>query len=802
MSDTHVAAAITPESNSIDDPIRPHRSTRWAVVALGLLALGVVGAVVAAGNTAERQAERSRAQFERSSSDVVSTLQLAILRQEDLVVNASGLVAADPTISEAEFGEWAALTSVFDRYPEVGGFGFAVIVPNGELDTFIEQARLERGEQFLPDGSFGLSPAGDRPFYCLTKLQLNRGGQATPIGTDWCAATGLSLTARDSGVSTYTPITIGADTLLSVNVPVYRAGVPLVSVEDHRRAFIGWIGTMSTPQIVLEQAARAHPGLVVSMEYHNGASNVELASGPVPAGSDLATVELGNGWTINTFENVESESLLGHRDSRAALIALIVLSMVVAALVFVLGTGRARAVRLVAERTRELHHRVLHDELTGLPNRALIVDRLDQLLTRNRRHGWSPSALYIDIDDFKNVNDSLGHQAGDRLLTAVAERLTSTLRDADTIGRMGGDEFVVLIDGDHVVDGHPTHRSPELVAERLLAVMRQPFELAEASMPLIVNTSIGIATGDRSSGGELLRDADVALYEAKIAGKNRFDVFDPEMKSGVVRRIELEFDLRSAIEGHQFWLAYQPIYNLDDLTLVGVEALLRWSHPTLGTITPDEFVPILEQTGQIQEVGHWVLYEACQQMAEWHERGDTLDLSVNVSGRQLDHDVIVAQVRSALNDSGLAATSLIIEVTETALMRNTNTTASRLRALREMGVRIAVDDFGTGYSSLAYLQQFPVDCLKIDRTFTNAINTSPESKALIRTLVQLGKDLGLTTLAEGVETTDEMDHLRTENVDEAQGFLFSRPLDAAALEVQLLTPMRRQSATSDSDPRS
>jgi EAL domain-containing protein (putative c-di-GMP-specific phosphodiesterase class I) len=262
------------------------------------------------------------------------------------------------------------------------------------------------------------------------------------------------------------------------------------------------------------------------------------------------------------------------------------------------------------------------------------------------------------------------------------------------------------------------------------------------------------------------------------------------MQTELSHRIELEFDLRSALEGEQFRLVYQPIYNLDDLTLVGVEALLRWDHPDHALVLPDEFVPILEQTGQIREVGRWVLRHACEQMAVWHARGDTLDISVNVSGRQLDTDDIVEHIREALTDSGLAATSLIIEVTETALMRNADATARRLRAIKELGVRIAVDDFGTGYSSLAYLQQFPVDCLKIDRSFTNAIATSPESKALIATLVQLGRDLGLRTLAEGVETTSELDHLRDEHVNEAQGFLLARPLDADTLESQLLAPTR------------
>jgi EAL domain-containing protein (putative c-di-GMP-specific phosphodiesterase class I) len=312
-------------------------------------------------------------------------------------------------------------------------------------------------------------------------------------------------------------------------------------------------------------------------------------------------------------------------------------------------------------------------------------------------------------------------------------------------------------------------------------------------MPLIVNASIGIAIGDRLKPGDLLRDADVALYEAKAAGKNRYEVFHPDMQSGIQHRIELEFELRSALAGEQFRLFYQPIYNLDDLSVVAVEALLRWEHPTRGLMQPDSFIPILEQTGQIREVGRWVLRHACQQMALWHASGDTLDISVNVSARQLDDDIIVEHIREALNESGLPAESLIIEVTETALMRKVEATTRRLAEIKLLGVRVAVDDFGTGYSSLAYLQQFPVDCLKIDRSFTSAITTSPESKALIGTLVQLGRDLGLVTLAEGVETTDQMDHLREEHVNQAQGYLLARPLDAASLEAQILAPMRPSS---------
>jgi diguanylate cyclase (GGDEF)-like protein len=533
----------------------------------------------------------------------------------------------------------------------------------------------------------------------------------------------------------------------------------------------------------------------VTFGYHAGSSHAVFRGGKAPHDAQSIAIDLHNGWTMRAFASVATHGVFGNGTALALLITGVVLSLLLGALVFVLGTGRVRALRLVGEKTGELRYQALHDALTGLPNRALIMDRMEQLLVRSRRSGTLGAALFVDLDDFKNVNDTLGHEAGDRLLVAMAARLESTLRDADTIGRMGGDEFVVLIDGASL------DVAPELVAERLLDVMRQPFDVDGSVLPLVVNTSIGIAVGDRASPGELLRDADVALYQAKAAGKNRYEIFHPEMQTEISHRIELEFDLRAALEGDQFRLVYQPIYNLDDLTLIGVEALLRWDHPTRGTVEPDEFIPILEQNGQIREVGRWVLREACTQMAAWHARGDTLDVSVNVSGRQLDDDVVVAHIRDALDVSGLDATALIIEVTETALMRNAEKTAQRLRAIKELGVRIAVDDFGTGYSSLAYLQQFPVDCLKIDRSFTSAISTSPESRALIGTLVQLGKDLGLKTLAEGVETTAEMDQLRAEHVNEAQGFLLARPLDPEALEAQLLAPRRPPAASSDAGSR-
>ena len=397
------------------------------------------------------------------------------------------------------------------------------------------------------------------------------------------------------------------------------------------------------------------------------------------------------------------------------------------------GIGQAHWRVLIDERNHELQFQALHDSLTGLPNRALIMDRIDQLLARNRRSGTSGAALYIDIDDFKIVNDSLGHETGDRLLVAIAARLSSTLRGADTIGRMGGDEFVVLIDGsDPMV-------APELVAERLLDVMQEPFELDGSLTSLHANTSIGIAVGDRATGGELFRDADIALYKAKAEGKNRFEFFHPKMQSEIGRRIRLEFDLRSALAGDQFRLVYQPIYNLDDLSVVGVEALLRWVHPAEGLLSPDEFIPILEQTGQIREIGVWVLHEACRQMAVWHLTGrhpgpfgEPLGPPARRRSDRRTHSPCPPLERAASHLAHRRGHGR-------RLMRDENAAAQRMRAIKDLGVSVAVDDFGTGYASLAYLRQFPIDCIKIDKSFTSAIAASPESLTLIRTLVQLGQ---------------------------------------------------------------
>ena len=454
--------------------------------------------------------------------------------------------------------------------------------------------------------------------------------------------------------------------------------------------------------------------------------------------------------------------------------------------VFVDVTEIKEAEQTQSDLTKELRHQALHDSLTGLPNRTLIIDRVEQMLVRGRRNNVTTGALFIDLDNFKDINDTLGHRVGDQLLGEVARRLTSALRETDTVGRLGGDEFVVLTEGlpgsgGSEETGQPGEETPAdtasiAVAERILEALRGPFALGDNQSLHTVTASIGIATGPRPTAEELLRDADVALYEAKAAGKQRYTVFQPEMRWAVESHVELQKDLGRAVERDEFLLVYQPIFEIETSAVVGVEALLRWQHPVRGLVMPNEFIPILEENGLIITVGRQVLIRACQQAAAWRKAGYDLSMSVNVSPRQLDSPGIVSDIAEALEVSGLEPRRLVIEITESTLMRDPASTVERIAKLKTLGVSVAVDDFGTGYSSLAYLRRFPVDILKIDRSFIASMTSSERSSALIHTLVQLGKTLGLDTVAEGIEEPRQLEQLRAEQCDTGQGFLYARPL--------------------------
>ena len=440
--------------------------------------------------------------------------------------------------------------------------------------------------------------------------------------------------------------------------------------------------------------------------------------------------------------------IIDHQD-----LSLVIVAVLLAALV----SGRQFLAQRDLLRTQgRLSYQSLHDALTGLPNRVLVIDRTEQMLARARRTGKPVAVLYVDIDDFKHVNDRHGHATGDELLRVFSSRLLGVLREADTVGRLGADEFVALLE-DYTIDA-----GPELVSERICQVLSQPIDLQANNGPaLSVTVSVGIALGQRSSADELLRDADFALYEAKSAGKNRWIVFQSMMHTAAQDRLTLEMDLKDALAGDQFFLLYQPILDLKSETITGVEALIRWRHPVRGVVPPDTFIPLAEETGLILPIGRWVLQTACRQAAAWHREGCPLGISINVSARQLDHSDLIHDVADTLAVTGLDPHTVTLEITETTLMRDAEAAEHRLSVLKALGVRIAIDDFGTGYSSLAYLRRFRVDALKIDRSFIATLSAAEESKALIHTLVQLGNALGLEQSRKGSRTDPSCDTYRT-----------------------------------------
>jgi diguanylate cyclase (GGDEF)-like protein len=761
---------------------RNQEARRWRHSLGGALVVGVLGtalASVAAAQVARRDAARAEDQVRDTATQIANTIRLDIEREADLVINGRALVRQNPDVTTSELAQWAQDIEMLRRFPEQYGVAVIRMVTREQLADYAAAA-VRNPSGPLVDGKFVPLPPGDRPFYCFPTASA--GAQdPLPAGLDFCAtASAPILAARDSGRGSYEPVTANGFTFLGIQEPVYRDAQTPATVEARREAFLGWFGFALDPKLVLQKALAGYGDLPVRMHYERYGSDVSFSTGRIRSEDQRTVVDLRNGWTVETFSPPIDSGVLGGGSSRNLFAAGVALSLLVSILLLVVATGRSRAERLVRLKTDELRFQALHDSLTGLANRALLTDRIEHLLARNRRNKTTSAVLFLDLDGFKSVNDTLGHDAGDVLLQAVAGRLVSAVREADTIGRLGGDEFVI------VVDSASLDAAPELVAERVVAILRQPFDLDGLERPLTLSCSVGVAVADHGSAADLLRDADTALYRAKAAGRDCYVVFEPEMEEVQRDELTLELDLRSALDAGQFRLVYQPIYNLDDLTLLSAEALLRWEHPTRGTLSPMVFVPLLERSGAIVEVGRWVLESACRQMAEWRSTGMDLSVSVNVSARQLDSDGIVDDVRTALTVSGLDPSRLVIEITESALMRDVEQSAARIRALKEIGVHVAIDDFGTGYSSLAYLQQLPVDSLKIDRSFVSAMDPTPESQAIVRTIVQLGRELGLKTLAEGVETTGQVDQLRGERVDEAQGFLLAHPLDPESFEATIL----------------
>jgi diguanylate cyclase (GGDEF)-like protein/PAS domain S-box-containing protein len=420
-----------------------------------------------------------------------------------------------------------------------------------------------------------------------------------------------------------------------------------------------------------------------------------------------------------------------------------------------------------------VRHQALHDPLTGLPNRSLLVDRLNHWAARAERDRSSAAVLFVDLDNFKVINDALGHDRGDRLLCGVAERLRRELRPSDTIARLGGDEFVVFCE-----DVASEHDALAMV-DRLVHALDAPFDLGGQSQH--ATASIGIAFGDPKAEPEvMIRNADAAMYRAKERGRARFELFDDEMRRRSISWLETESELRRALENGELHNLYQPIVHPRSGEIVGFEALVRWQHPKRGLVSPADFIPVAEQSGLIVQLGHGVLERACAEALRWNEgrEGEPLRVAVNFSPRQLSHPHCIDTVVETLERIGLPPDHLCVEITESALVEDSAATLATLNRLRDIGIRLALDDFGTGYSSLTYVRRFPIDTLKIDRSFIDGIVGSTEDEAIVTAVLSMGRALGVGVVAEGVETEEQAARLRTLGCTLAQGYLFSRPISA------------------------
>jgi diguanylate cyclase len=796
----------------------PPRRRRWSRAAACVTLAAGAGASCVGGLWWHDYVRHQEAtNFRDAARLAASALHASLERDGALSAAASAYIGTTPNLTSTQFSDWFNVLRSDGHFSGAFALAYVERVSSDGLASFRAETMANPPFGAAPSGTAGVIPAGSRGPYCLTRagaahisptMHLSL-AEISPLlslaasNLNWCALPVWRDLLREASdrdepaATTIAPLMatlptipgvpqaprslltrLGRSGLIATVTPVYPTGK-----RPSLRATTGWVLSVYQAGKIVRPVLASHHGYTATLSYKNPGSGwiaLYRSGGGTKGLKERLLLRTPGLWSVTLAAPGSSAGLSATSQGVAVLMAGLLVTLLLSFLGLVLLRSRARVLELVDARTAQLHHQARHDALTDLPNRTLIFDRVEQMLARARRDMTEIAVLFVDLDQFKDVNDTFGHAAGDDMLREASRRFRASVRETDTIGRLGGDEFVVLLE-DAVGAS-----DPEAVARRILHALEDPFTMANGQQTIsFQGATIGIATGLRDSAEALLGDADIALYNAS---HNAFEVFRPEMRVSTERRVELEAQLREALAQRQFDVVYQPIFSLGDNRPLGAEALLRWNHPTRGVVGPSEFIPILETTGMIIDVGMFVLEEACARLRRWRDLNPAFSVSVNVSGRQFEHTSFIEDVHDRLARCGIPPEALVLEITETALMRDFQFAASRLRSLRSTGVRISIDDFGTGYCSLAYLQEFQVDVLKIDRAFVSRMDLSPRGANIVRTIIQLGQDLQLHTIAEGIESQAQLRRLAGYGCDAGQGFLLAVPAAPEATDSLLRRP--------------
>jgi diguanylate cyclase (GGDEF)-like protein len=774
------AAPQSTETTSIDEaPRREVPSARW-LLAFVVVVAGLAVSFFGAREIARSDANGARSGFARSASGAGAAVNLAVAHQEGLAIAAGTYLSRNPEGSTAEYDSWAHWARALRNHPELDALGAIALVRGPEMGAFHDQL-AGRPSKATSAAKRKAPAAGATTVSCLTIGQVGRSPLVeTAFSSDLCRSHRALLATRDSARTLYRSVSVGGRAALEELTPAYRGSATPKSAAGRRAAFVGWVREVIEPQAMLSEAIRGLPaGAAAVLAHPSGGTSASFRDGAPPAKPLSSAASLHSGWTLHTFAPQPSESVSADGDAMAFLIAAALASLLAGALIALRGR-RAPGEALAAPAAPPVEQRPreeLYDALTGLPNRGLTFDRAERMLARaGRNSAIMVGALFIDIDWFKDVNEKLGEQAGDELLKIVAERLNTVVRTHDTVGRHGDDEFVVIVES--AVRGMRL----DALARRIIESLHKPVDIAGFGPSFCLTASIGVAFGRYATPEDLLRDAHMALFAAKAAGKDRYTLFNANMRSIIEGRGVLEVDLNTALQDGQFSLLYQPVHDLAEGRVVALEALLRWVHPTKGEVAPVDFVPLAEESGLIVPIGRWVLEEACTRAAAWNVAGHRVAIAVKVSAKQLSRDGFTTDVLRALQMSGIDPAQLVLEIAETTVMEDRADASLRLEALKQLGVKIAIDDFGSGYAYRSDLQQMPIDYLKVDRSSLAASEDEDYRSWLLEAILVFGRDLSLTVVAKGVESHEQLAALREMGCAMAQGYFLGEPAPGDEVE--------------------